>query len=51
MGSQEISCPEDAYCGDEVCGHTRSDRIRNEDIQDKVGQAVVVDKMRKARLR
>ncbi|KAL3328216.1 hypothetical protein AABB24_035713 [Solanum stoloniferum] len=34
-----------------MCGHTRSDRIRNEDIRDKVGQAFVVDKMRKARLR
>ncbi|WMV46644.1 hypothetical protein MTR67_040029 [Solanum verrucosum] len=35
----------------EMCGHTRSDRIRNEDIRDKVGQAFVVDKMRKVRLR
>ncbi|XP_060189176.1 uncharacterized protein LOC132618126 isoform X2 [Lycium barbarum] len=34
-----------------MCGHTRSDRIRNEDIRDKVGVASVEDKMREARLR
>lgn len=35
-----------------ICGHTRSDKIRNEDIQNKVGVlASVVDKMREARLR
>ncbi|XP_055827050.1 abscisic acid receptor PYL9-like [Solanum dulcamara] len=33
------------------CGHTRSDGIRNEVIQEKVGVAPVTDKMRKARLR
>ncbi|XP_060211622.1 uncharacterized protein LOC132639158 [Lycium barbarum] len=33
------------------CGHTRRDRIRNEDIWDKVGVASVEEKMRKARLR
>ncbi|XP_060182503.1 uncharacterized protein LOC132612201, partial [Lycium barbarum] len=34
-----------------MCGHTRSDRIRNEVIRDKVGIASVEDKMREARLR
>ncbi|XP_059309687.1 uncharacterized protein LOC132060785, partial [Lycium ferocissimum] len=33
------------------CGHNRRDRIRNEDIRDKVGVASVEDKMREARLR
>ncbi|WMV16838.1 hypothetical protein MTR67_010223 [Solanum verrucosum] len=34
-----------------MCGHTRSDRIRNEVIREKVGVASVVDKLREARLR
>ncbi|KAG5627424.1 hypothetical protein H5410_012642 [Solanum commersonii] len=34
-----------------MCGHTRSDKIRNEVIREKVGVASVVDKLRKARLR
>ncbi|KAG5604403.1 hypothetical protein H5410_025895 [Solanum commersonii] len=34
-----------------MCGHTRSDKIRNEVIREKVGVAFVVDKLRKARLR
>lgn len=34
-----------------MCGHTREDKIRNEDISSKVGVALVVDKMREARLR
>ncbi|XP_059285302.1 uncharacterized protein LOC132038635 [Lycium ferocissimum] len=34
-----------------MCGHTRSNRIRNEDIRDKVGVASVEDKMREVRLR
>ncbi|KAG5619034.1 hypothetical protein H5410_018858 [Solanum commersonii] len=34
-----------------MCGHTRSDKIRNEIIREKVGVASVVDKLRKARLR
>lgn len=29
-----------------ICEHTRRDKIRNEDIQDKVGVASVVGKMR-----
>ncbi|WMV26024.1 hypothetical protein MTR67_019409, partial [Solanum verrucosum] len=34
-----------------MCGHTRSDKIRNEVIWEKVGVAPVVDKLREARLR
>ncbi|KAH0760290.1 hypothetical protein KY290_023783 [Solanum tuberosum] len=34
-----------------MCGNTRSDKIRNEVIREKVGVASVVDKLRKARLR
>lgn len=34
-----------------MCGHTRSDKIRNENIWNKVGVASVVDKMRKVRPR
>ncbi|XP_070026013.1 uncharacterized protein [Nicotiana sylvestris] len=34
-----------------MCGHTRIDKIRNEDIRRKVGVAPVDDKMREVRLR
>ncbi|XP_019256456.1 PREDICTED: uncharacterized protein LOC109234866, partial [Nicotiana attenuata] len=34
-----------------MCGCTRSDRIRNEDIRDRVGVASVEDKTRESRLR
>ncbi|XP_070015957.1 uncharacterized protein [Nicotiana sylvestris] len=34
-----------------MCGHTRLDKIRNDDIWRKVGVASVDDKMREARLR
>ncbi|KAG5600410.1 hypothetical protein H5410_031780 [Solanum commersonii] len=34
-----------------MCGHTRSDKIRNEVIREEVGVASVVDKLREARLR
>ncbi|KAL3327411.1 hypothetical protein AABB24_035204, partial [Solanum stoloniferum] len=34
-----------------MCGHTRSDKIRNEVIREKVGVASMVDKLREARLR
>jgi len=30
-----------------MCAHTRRDRIRNEDIQNKVGVTSMKDKMRK----
>ncbi|KAG5621274.1 hypothetical protein H5410_006492 [Solanum commersonii] len=32
-----------------MCGHTRKEKIRNEDIWDKVGVISVMDKMREAR--
>lgn len=34
-----------------VCGFTRRDRIKDEDIQNKVEVTLVEDKMRKVRLR
>ena len=34
-----------------MCGHTRKDKIRNEDIRGKVGVAEIVGKMRENRLR
>ncbi|XP_070007264.1 uncharacterized protein [Nicotiana sylvestris] len=34
-----------------MCGHTRMDKIRNEDIREKVGVAPMEDKMREVRLR
>ncbi|PHT40405.1 hypothetical protein CQW23_19259 [Capsicum baccatum] len=34
-----------------MCGHTRKDRVRNEIIQEKVGMALVEDKMQEVRLR
>ncbi|KAK4379241.1 hypothetical protein RND71_001103 [Anisodus tanguticus] len=34
-----------------MCGHTRSDMIRNEDIQDKVGVTSIEEKMWEATLR
>jgi len=34
-----------------MCGHTSSNKIRNEDIRNKMGVASVVEKMRKAKLR
>ncbi|KAG5583500.1 hypothetical protein H5410_054127, partial [Solanum commersonii] len=33
-----------------MCGHTRSDRIRNEVIREKVGVASVVDKARRGEM-
>ena len=34
-----------------MCGHTRMDKIRNDDIREKVHVAPIDDKMREARLR
>ncbi|KAG5577574.1 hypothetical protein H5410_057708 [Solanum commersonii] len=34
-----------------ICGHTRSDKIRNEVIWEKVGVTYVANKMREMRLR
>lgn len=34
-----------------MCGHTRSDKIRNEVIREKIEMAFVANKMREGRLR
>lgn len=34
-----------------MCGHTRRNRLENEDIWDKVGVTLMEDKMREARLK
>ena len=34
-----------------MCGHTRRDRVRNEDIRDKVGVAQIEEKLAHDRLR
>jgi hypothetical protein len=34
-----------------ICGHTRRDRVRNEDIQDRVGVAPIEEKLVQHRLR
>lgn len=34
-----------------MCGHTKSDKIKNAVIREKVGVTFVADKMRKARLK
>ena len=34
-----------------VCGHTRRDRVRNEDIRDRVGVAPIEEKLVQHRLR
>lgn len=34
-----------------MCGHTRIDEIRNEDMHDKVGVATMQEKMWEVRLR
>uniref|UniRef100_M1BUU5 Reverse transcriptase n=1 Tax=Solanum tuberosum TaxID=4113 RepID=M1BUU5_SOLTU len=50
--SQELSCFENKSCGNgDECVHTRIDKIRNEDIPNKMGVPLMVDKMREAILR
>ena len=34
-----------------LCGHTRRDRVRNEDIREKVGVALIEEKLTQHRLR
>ena len=34
-----------------MCGNTRRDKVRNEDIRTKIGAASIEEKMRKNRLR
>lgn len=53
---QELTRPEDESSKNKevyrwMCVHTRIDRIKNEDIRNKVGMASAVDKMREVRLR
>lgn len=33
-----------------MCGHTRMDKLRNEDIQEKISVALMDDKMREAQM-
>ena len=58
LGYKETSCPEDEcstvaemhmLCW--VCGNTRRDKVRNEDIRTKIGVASIEEKMRKNHLR
>lgn len=55
MVSQKITCLVDHVVEIRImrwiCGHIRSDKIRNEDIQNKVRVTFMVDKMREARPR
>ena len=43
VGYKEISCPEDECSRDVhaswMCGNTRRDKVRNEDIRTKIGVA------------
>ena len=48
LGYKETSCPEDE-CS--MCGNTRRDKVRNEDIRTKIGVAFIEEKMRENRLR
>ena len=34
-----------------ICGHTRLDRIRNESIRERLGVAIISDKIKEGRLR
>lgn len=55
LSSQKLPCPEvhvvEMRMLRLMCSHIRIDKIRNEDICDKVGVTSVVDMMREARLR
>ena len=54
LGYKEISYPEDE-CRMRMlrwmCGNTRRDNVRNEDIRTKIGVASIEEKMRENRLR
>ena len=54
LGYKEISCPEDECSRDVMlcwmCGNTRRDKMRNEDIHTKIGIASIEEKMRENRL-
>ena len=54
LSYKEISCPEDSvvemcmlYW---MCGNTKRDKVRNEDILIKIGVTPIKEKMRKNRL-
>jgi len=58
LGYKETSCPEDKSSRDAhasldtwMCGNTRRDTMRNEDIRIKIGAASIEEKMRENRLR
>nr|XP_009606306.1 uncharacterized protein LOC104100708 [Nicotiana tomentosiformis] len=55
LASQKLSYSEYESSRDEIlrrmCGHTRLDNIRNDDIRVKVGMAPVEDKMQEPRIR
>ena len=52
---KEISCPEDEYNKMHMlswmCGNTRRDKVRNENIRTKIGVASIEEKIRQNRLR
>ena len=55
LGYKETSCPEDELAEMRMlrwmCGNTRRDKVRNEDIRTKIGIASIEEKMRENRLR
>ena len=55
LGYKEIPCPEDECSRDVhaslVCGNTRRDKARNEDIRTKIGVTPIEKKMRENNLR
>jgi len=55
LGYKEISCAEDECSRDAhaclMCGNTRKDKLRNENIRTKIDVASIEEKMRENRLR
>lgn len=56
LASQEFACLKDACCGDEgdkmdASTYTRSDKISNKIIREKVGITSMAENMRKVRLK
>ena len=54
LGYKEISCSEDECNRDAhaslMCGNTKRDKVRNEDIRTKKGAASIEEKMRENHL-